>query len=144
VCQACSRRPAIRRRALFIAAIILIPSTLSMILSQITLGVVMGLIYSVSLYFRMALSDGGTVRPVSATRRSRADPRRRRNPLLQRPDSMRGVGAIAPKALQFRKIFRPSLEANGRNAAENRCLLHEIVHAYRLGAMNIFLTEPPH
>ncbi len=41
-------------------AITLIPSTLSMVLWQIALGVAMGLIYSASLYFGMVLSDGST------------------------------------------------------------------------------------
>jgi MFS family permease len=58
-----------RPRALLIAAMILlaaflgitlIPSVPSMILWQIALGVVMGLIYSASLYFGMVLSDGST------------------------------------------------------------------------------------
>jgi len=58
-----------RPRALLFAAIALliaflcitlVPSTLSMILWQIALGVAMGLIYSASLYFGMVLSDGST------------------------------------------------------------------------------------
>jgi MFS family permease len=58
-----------RPRALLFAAIVLllaflaitlIPSTLSMVLWQIALGVAMGLIYSASLYFGMVLSDGST------------------------------------------------------------------------------------
>ncbi|HEY1921963.1 MAG TPA: hypothetical protein VGG44_04295, partial [Tepidisphaeraceae bacterium] len=38
----------------------LIPSTTSMVLWQIALGVAMGLIYAASLYFGMVLSDGST------------------------------------------------------------------------------------
>jgi MFS family permease len=58
-----------RPRAMLIAAIVqlaaflaitLIPSTLSIILWQIALGISMGLIYSASLYFGMVLSDGST------------------------------------------------------------------------------------
>jgi MFS family permease len=58
-----------RPRALLFAAMVLlaaflcitlIPSTMSMVLWQIALGVAMGLIYSASLYFGMVLSDGST------------------------------------------------------------------------------------
>jgi MFS family permease len=58
-----------RPRALLFAAMVLlagflcitlIPSTTSMVLWQIALGVAMALIYSASLYFGMVLSDGST------------------------------------------------------------------------------------
>ncbi len=58
-----------RPRALLFAAMVLlagflfitlIPSTMSMVLWQVALGVAMGLIYSASLYFGMVLSDGST------------------------------------------------------------------------------------